>query len=236
MTKLIALVLLSLSLFSCTKAKFSASNPEQLYKFAAPSIVKIVLPNKGSGTGFYVTDLMGRKVIVTNAHVCMTKSQLLKVQPSDGTLGFTGSASTLSYREDLCVINTPKGDNHPALSIAEHGVPFGNTVFVAGHPHGLPFTVTTGLAIGNQVIGVAYPQEFCKFGGEIILDMLRGIQCGKMMQSITITAAVYGGNSGGPLMNAYGEVIGVIFASGELGGSALPLEKLKAILRVNASK
>jgi len=70
------------------------------------------------------------------------------------------------------------------MIVNPHQVFIGDTAIAIGHPHGLAFSVTKG----------------------IISNKLRGVNGTRLYQ---IDTSLNPGNSGGPLVNEYGEVIGI---------------------------
>lgn len=226
--RLLLASLVCLFLSSCGKAPIVT--PTEMYKFAAPSVVRIEIPNKGTGTGFYTTDLLGRKVIVTNAHVCLERRQPLIIHPSKVGRPFRVVPKYISYITDLCVIAAPEGDTHPALTIATKALADGEPLFIAGHPRGNPFTVSKGTVVGPMKVEVAYPETFCENGSGKLVNGFFGPICAKEMRSFGMEVVMKPGNSGGPILSQYGEVVGVAFAGGDGGQFALRLSELRRVL------
>ncbi|MSQ30890.1 MAG: PDZ domain-containing protein [Dehalococcoidia bacterium] len=152
-----------------------------------PSAVLITGTNS-SGSGL-VVDKEGN--IVTNYHVVEGQTTL-KVTLADGTASVARVLGT-DPGTDLAVIK--------AVFLPEKLVPAklgdsdlmrpGDAVFAIGSPFDQPFTVTSGIisAIGRTTQS--------SFTGRSIRDVLQ------------IDAAVNPGNSGGPLFNLDGEVVGI---------------------------
>ena len=144
----------------------------------------------GSGTGFII-DEDGH--IVTNWHVT-TGGDRYAVVLADGTL-IEAEMIGEDPRDDLAVIKIDPGDI-PAI------VPFGDsdalnpgqTIIVIGSPLGLSNTVSTGVvsSIGRT-----------ELSSQINPD------CQNYANVLQHTAAQNPGNSGGPLFNLWGEVVGV---------------------------
>jgi putative serine protease PepD len=178
----------------------AALTVSQIYAKDASSVVEITVttsaqgPFAGSsqtqqaeGTGF-VYDAQGD--IVTNDHVVDGASSI-HVKLADGT-AYTASLVGSDASTDLAVIhvNAPAAKLQP-LAFADSGsVSVGDSVVAIGNPFGLDNTVTSGIvsAVGRKI---SSPN-----GASI-----RG--------AIQTDAALNHGNSGGPLLNLQGEVIGV---------------------------
>ena len=144
--------------------------------------------NNSSGSGL-VVDRLGH--IVTNYHVIEGQTTL-KVTLSDGSASLAKVLGT-DPGTDLAVIRavfTP--DKLVAANIGDSDLMrAGDAVFAIGSPFDQPFTVTSGIisAIGRT--------SQSSFTGRSIRDVLQ------------IDAAVNPGNSGGPLFNIDGEVVGI---------------------------
>jgi serine protease Do len=148
------------------------------------------------GSGFFVTD----ELVVTNAHVLCPGAGPIDVVRSDGQTQ-SGLAVQQDVLLDLAVIRVPGAAAVP-LPVGDAGsLAVGDEVVVIGSPLGLEFTVHGG-AISNlsrTVFGLSYLQ---------------------------VEAKVNPGNSGGPVLNDQGEVVGVVslkHAEGEGIGLALPI-------------
>ena len=162
-----------------------------------PSVVAIntVVTNRtgqrqgqGLGTGI-VVDKQGN--ILTNYHVVDGANQV-SVKFADGTM-VGGRVIGSDPGNDLAVVHVDVPANllQPARFADSDGVRLGEPVFAIGNPFSLEFTVTSGI-----VSGLNRQSE-----GGITGRPVRGV--------IQTDAAVNPGNSGGPLFDADGNVIGV---------------------------
>ena len=184
----------------------STSTINEVYRRSAQSVVEITvtssagssgdgspfgMPQQGSGTaqgtGFVVD---GRGDIVTNHHV-VDGATSIKVTFADGTTAegtLVGSDAT----SDLAVIHVDVSSNelHPLTFGDSSAVQVGDTVVAIGDPYGLENTVTAGIVSALDRT-ITSPNNH-PIGGAIKTD-----------------AAINSGNSGGPLLNLSGQVIGV---------------------------
>lgn len=170
-----------------------------------------------TGTGFvYKTD-DNIAYILTNNHV-IEKGDSIYVEFTNGSLVETTVAGKDSY-SDIAVLTLKKND---IIKVAEIGssenAKVGDTVFTVGAPldaDSYSGTVTRGILSGkNRLVGVSLSNSSTN-------DM--------MMSVLQTDAAINSGNSGGPLVNANGEIIGItslkLASTGVEGmGFAIPIE------------
>lgn len=153
---------------------------EQVVHTAMPAVVVVSTAN-GWGSGFFVS---AQGVIVTNAHV-VGDSQTVKVSLSDGRTYQSGLIFADPDR-DLALVRVP-GDGFPFLKLADVPPQPGADVVAIGSPGlgdiALTNTVTRG-----------------------VVSAVRKIDDEAWIQT---DAAINHGNSGGPLLNNRGEVVGV---------------------------
>jgi len=147
-------------------------------------------PSTG-GTGVVITD---KGVILTNLHVVVGANRL-KVMFFDGT----ESEATLISAEpehDLAVLKAQKiPDDLVAATLRSTGdLSPGDHVMAVGFPFGIGPSVSTGVVSGLK-------REFRSPEGQRVLTNL-----------IQFDAAANPGSSGGPLVTADGEVVGIVTA------------------------
>ncbi len=149
-------------------------------------------PRQGSavGTGF-VIDPDG--YIATNNHVIANATEV-KVIFHDGTT-MTAKLIGKDPRADLALLKVDPGSKKlPAIKWGQsEKMRLGDSVIAIGNPFGLGGTVTTGIVSALH----RHLQNFGGIPGSSFVDFLQ------------TDAAINKGNSGGPLFNARGEVIGI---------------------------
>ena len=168
---------------------------------------------RGQGSGF-VYDRQGH--VVTNAHV-VDDGQAFTVTMRDGSR-YDATLVGSDPSTDLAVIkvDAPAAKLKPLRLGDSSSLRVGDTVVAIGSPFGLDQTVTTGIvsALGREMMA---PNNFA-------ID-----------NTIQTDAAINHGNSGGPLLNLRGEVIGVnAQIRSESGGNdgvgfAIPSDTVKDI-------
>lgn len=141
-------------------------------------------PSSAVGSGFIVDK---RGFILTNFHVVEDASRVLvRLQSGEE---FAGKVIGADKETDLAVLKIDTGRDLPFIKFGNSdNVQVGDWVLAIGSPFGLAQTVTAGI-ISQTKRETPYATPFQKF--------------------IQTDAAINRGNSGGPLVNMDGEVIGV---------------------------
>jgi S1-C subfamily serine protease len=139
----------------------------------------------GTGTGFLFSS---DGYLFTNSHVVKQAKQL-RAMLYDGNLYNARLIGDDPYT-DLAILKIDAADYAPAILGNSDDLKIGQLVIAIGNPLGFQHTVTAGVisALGRTLSGEA------------------GVSMDSMIQT---DAALNPGNSGGPLINAEGEVIGV---------------------------
>ena len=174
-------------------------------------------PSVISGSGFFISE---DGYILTNYHVVekAAKNGLnVTVSTHDASV-FVGKIVGTEEDEDLAVIKIDQDGLEPVVFGDSDSMNVGDSVYAVGNPYGmLEFTMTTGhiSALNRQI------------AAEETETALRMFQ---------IDAAVYSGNSGGPVYDTRGRVVGVVTAkyassSGMEGiGFALPINDVVPVV------
>ncbi|WP_129786677.1 S1C family serine protease [Promicromonospora panici] len=153
---------------------------------------------EGSGV---VLDSEGR--ILTNNHV-VADATTVQVTLSDGRV-YEAEIVGTDPATDLAVVqlSDPPSDLEPAKFADSSDVVVGEPVMALGNPLGLANTATTGIVSALDRPVTASAED----GSDQVVT-----------NAIQIDAAVNPGNSGGPLFNASGEVIGITSSIATLSG------------------
>lgn len=170
-----------------------------------------------SGSGFVITK---DGYIVTNYHV-ISGANTVQVTLNNGT-SYPAQVIGGDADYDIAVIKVDPGETElkPVVIGASASLSVGDNVVAIGNPLGeLTFSMSEGIVS-------------C-LDREINVD-------GTPFNMIQITAAVNGGNSGGPLFNIYGEVVGIVSAkytatangtATEGLGFAIPVDDVMSMIR-----
>ena len=197
----------------------------RIYRQASPAIANILtkateynffmdpVPVEGAGSGFVIDP---RGYILTNYHV-VEGAQSIEVILGDQT-HYPAKFIGADKRNDVALVKIePKGKQLMALTLGDSSaLQVGQKVLAIGNPFGFQSTLTTGVvsALGRTV----------QTSETTFID-----------EAIQTDAAINRGNSGGPLINSHGEVIGINSAiytpSGTTAGIgfAIPINTAKRI-------
>lgn len=158
-----------------------------------PSVVTLQA-GSGHGTGFIVSE---DGLILTNHHV-VGERRVMNVVFQNG-LEVQGEVVRKHKSRDVALVKVPLSGLRP-LAINPELPSVADRVFVIGTPahRHLSNTVTTGVVSAIRLDG---PPD-------------------NPFMTIQADAAIHGGNSGGPLFDEFGNVIGITFAVSTSGGSA----------------
>jgi S1-C subfamily serine protease len=196
-----------------------------VYKKALPSVVNITstavafdffygpVPQQGQGSGF-ILDKQGH--ILTNNHV-IDNAQRVEVTLSDKHK-YKATVVGVDKGHDLALLQINNAPNLQPATLAEStNLIVGQRVYAIGNPFGLSGTMTRGIISAIRSI--------------------HGPNNNPIEDAIQTDAAVNPGNSGGPLLNSRGEVIGITTLIANNGadqssgiGFAIPINTAKAVI------
>ena len=166
----------------------------------------------GGGSGFIVS---GDGYVVTNKHVVADEEADYTVVTDDGTQ-YQAEVLARDTLNDLAILKI-EGDNFPTLELGDSSnLKVGQSVIAIGNSLGeFSNTVSTGIISGLYRSITA--------GGS-------GIATEELTDVIQTDASINSGNSGGPLLNIDGQVIGINTAMAEGAeniGFAIPINEVK---------
>jgi S1-C subfamily serine protease len=192
-----------------------------------PSVVTITLPNEREGSGF-VVDAKG--LVVTNYHV-IEGAHTATVTFVDKRILLVDGFIAVNVSKDLALLHIRSHDREfQALRLAEKPPAKGDRVFAFGAPMGLSGSVSEGIVAAIRP-GREVQETLLKLAHRDIYRDTLGYDL--EAQWIQTTAPISPGNSGGPLVNAHGEVVGVntwVCASGQNLNFSLSVVHLREFL------
>ncbi len=165
-------------------------NAEQVAELVSPSIVEISLSDEsgnayGGGSGIVLSE---DGYILTNAHVVSDSNSIAVRVYGEEII----SAELIGYdaKSDIAIIRADSNDLIPAVLGDAFELNVGEEVVAIGSPAGLTSTVTSGIVSAKN-------------------RQIRNGTTGFYMDCIQTDAAISPGNSGGALVNMYGQVVGI---------------------------
>jgi serine protease Do len=184
---------------------------------ASRSVVRVVVFAEadpglpiGHGSGVVVAS----DTILTNAHVVDEDDYetriTLTIVPAEGSKTYEAEVIDRSPGNDLALIKLKNGARLAPAAFFSGSVDDGADVFAIGYPGGVD------IAQGLNSEDMLRPQVPVKTKGSI-----SGGRSAKEFETLLHTAAIGGGNSGGPLVDACGRVVGInSFGTVANGGDA----------------
>ncbi len=172
-----------------------------------PSLVKITQAGRegmdGLGSGFVVRE---DGLIATNLHV-IGEARRLQVEMTDGSIHDVTEVTASDSRLDLALLRIAQKGLKPLPLGDSSAVQQGEPVVAMGNPEGLAFSVVEG-----------------------VISATREIDGTPMLQ---VAVPIEQGNSGGPLLNRSGEVLGLVTLKSirtDNLGFAMPVNELKRLI------
>lgn len=188
---------------------------KDIYKYNVDAVVSIEVTmqrGKGYGTGFIISK---EGYIVTNYHVVDGAKNVLVTLYDDRQF----SADVVGYEEtnDIAVIKIkPDGEIHSLIYGVSSDLSVGDPVYIIGNPLGdLTFTLTNGVVSA--------------------LNRLIDTDTGMQINMFQTNAAINSGNSGGPVFDEHGFVVGIASAkyaaaSIEGLGFCIPIDDVRSMI------
>ncbi|MYR08042.1 MarP family serine protease [Gordonia sp. SID5947] len=144
------------------------------------------------GSGFVVSP----ERVMTNAHVVAGTRRLSVSAPSGQQL--PARVVLFDSSNDIAVLDVP-GLTAPALKFTDKEASPGDDAIVLGYPEAGPFAVNPVRV--REVINLSGPDIY---------------RTGRILREVyTVRGQIRQGNSGGPMINSEGEVLGVVFGAAE---------------------
>ncbi len=172
-------------------ARSASSGGARLVEEARRSVVEVRRGGRGAGAGVIWP---GQNLVLTNNHVVAGGRRgargTVRVTLHDGR-ALDAEVVKRSRGLDLALLRLREDAGLPAVSVGDSdALRVGELVFAIGHPWGSPGAATAGVVSGREPSG-------------------RWSRRGSFVRYVRSDVTLAPGNSGGPLLNARGEVVGI---------------------------
>lgn len=184
---------------------YNQLSAEDIFTSISPSVVEIIAESDteiSTGTGFFYDN---KGTVITNYHV-IEGCQSAEIKLTNGSTYAVTSVLGYDVNRDIAVLATRCNQSTP-ISIRTTPVKTGEKVYAIGSSLGLSGSLSDGIisAVDREVEGNVYIQT---------------------------TAPISHGNSGGPLVDSNGKVIGIVCASfteGQNLNLAIPIGEINKV-------
>ena len=176
-----------------------------------PGVVQIITPDGGTGSGFIISS-NGR--VITNEHVVGSYRRVTVRIPGAGSLD--GRVLGVDAIADLAIVDIDGGGGFTVLDMGD----------------------SDDISIGEEVVAVGYPiSDMLGESPTITRGVASSVRKSGGVEYIQTDAAVNPGNSGGPLFNGAGEVIGVnTFVIRDIGWEGGDMQGINLAVSINEVK
>lgn len=182
----------------------AAGAAASVYRENSPAVFLLeVRDERGEPTGIGSAFLIEGNRLVTNAHVVRGGTVVLRT----GVVALPLTIERVSETHDLAVLRSSTPLEVTPLRLAGGEPEIGTAIYVLGNPRGLERTISEGLISGMRERGA--------------------------VRLLQVTAPISPGSSGGPVVNAAGEVVGVTVGyldGGQNLNFAVPVTTLRTVL------
>ena len=165
-----------------------------------------IVTGTGSGTGFIVNE---SGLVVTNRHVVDGSSQV-SVRMAEGS-EYEGSVTQRHPTLDLAYVSIDSSQTFTPIAVGD----------------------SDEVRVGAEVIAIGFPLG-STLGSEPTVSV--GIISAKRDDTLQTDASLNPGNSGGPLLNMYGQVIGVVVSRVEEDSAGRPISGIGFAIPINEVK
>ena len=165
-----------------------------------------IVTGTGSGTGFIVNE---SGLVVTNKHVVEGSTQV-SVRMASGS-EYRGSVTQRHPTLDLAYVSIDSSQTFTPIAVGD----------------------SDEVRVGAEVIAIGFPLG-SELGSEPTVSV--GIISAKRDDRLQTDASLNPGNSGGPLLNMYGQVIGVVVSRVEEDSAGRPISGIGFAIPINEVK
>ena len=203
MKRVLCLILSIFLLMGCVLPVFAADGVPAPVMEATKSVVRILSEypkSSATGSGFVIKNEPGEVLIVTNDHVVEGNPSKISVWVSESRLVEAEIVFTTSER-DLCVLKLNGTVDMNPLKLSREEPQHGAAIYAVGFPGAGDILSDTKAHTSDSATIT-----------DGIISAIRTFTIekgGRSVKLLQVNAAINSGNSGGPLFNTAGEVIGI---------------------------
>ncbi len=213
------------------------THSDLLYAHSSEKIgVVTTLDQNGHGTGFFVQGKSGSPYIMTNVHVC-------KIIPNGG-LFFNEKVKTsvMPYykdqKADICLLKYPKNEAFPLPFKLGNEPTLNDDLWVMGYPLDHLKHFSKGAINGDRLVEIGEPwTPDCPAANTQQVPTFFGVVpiCVNIRYATETSARIFPGNSGSPVLNMWGNLIGIVFAGNDRSnlGVMARFEDVKRVLETH---
>jgi S1-C subfamily serine protease len=206
-----------------------------------PSKYTVMITNmegNSGGSGVVLENSPSESIVLTNNHVCkgvVTKGG--KIQMVDGSTHVV-TGYVLGKEHDICAL-TVAADLENSIKVADKAPELYSKALITGHPALMPNLITEGHFGNRQIIRLISEVMPCKedeIDNEtdvLICLFFGGLPVLSTYEAQVVSATIMAGSSGSPVLNADGQLSGLVFAGNAEGLSyafIVPFESVKNFL------
>ena len=194
---------------------------DQLFdSYVSKSIVMVGSKNMDShGTGFYVKVDSGLRYILTNGHVCEIAEKGIIYIKNQNMKSMPRRVMAISDKTDLCLIEG-FGDNFGKVLSIKDVLNKYMKLTSYGYPKDLDIVITRGEVINPEISTIpelitskkerdaCNPEPF-----KLKINLFNQEFCITSTAAVNTTLAILQGDSGSPVVNFWGSVVGIVFAT-----------------------
>lgn len=211
---LLSVAVISVAVISIIAVPRVIENAILIYNGVDVMYINVMRPNGSSmhGTGFHVTNSKGDQYLLTAEHVCRNRENGSTIWAYDA---FGNEYPTYIVKpatnRDLCALKSVGNFNSFDL---QEILPNFSALYHIGYPSDYPLTILPGEIVGvlQGTSTVKSSRDECRgYFSSIITDNNNDLStCIYEHKMLQTTISVRPGSSGGPILNIFGEVIGMV--------------------------
>ncbi len=232
--KLLLLSLITLLIGSCITTRNDIKNIDAL---TAKSTYRLV-SSSGHGSAVAVKAPSGKVYLISNMHVCINSINRMMFAVNYENKSELVKVVHISYDTDLCLLSAPK--DAVAITKSKRTIYQNDKVYAVGYMNRAGFRQARDgyiIRTGNGTLNLGANFSGCGKGKtfKISYTIATGQQaeiCLLNINSYVLNMSIAPGVSGGPLVDEYGQLIGIMYGTeNNITAMAIPLTNVKKYIK-----